>query len=506
MSVSSPVSEPPAVPVAAVSAVVVLAAGEGTRMRSRTPKVLHAAGGRPLLGSVLAAAQAVRPERVVVVVGAGREAVTAYLSQAAPTAEWVVQERQGGTGHAVRTALDTLPELTGTVVVTSGDTPLLQGATLERLVATHASSGASATVLSALLPDATGYGRVLRDETGAVTAIVEQRDATDEQLAVREINSGTYAFDAAALRGALARLSTDNAQGEEYLTDVLAILRADGLPVAAVAADDARDVAGVNDRVQLAEAEAVLRERVLLALMRSGVTVRDPASTWVEGSVRVEPDAVLLPGTRLHGSTTVATGAVVGPDATLVDTTVGEGAHVRNATCEGAEIGPGASVGPYTYLRPGTVLGRGAKAGGFVEMKSAVLGDEAKVPHLSYVGDAEIGEGANIGAATIFANYDGVAKHRSSVGPHARVGSDTVLVAPVSVGAGAYTAAGSVITEDVPAGAMGVARGRQRSVEGWVERRRAGSTSAEAAARARTADPRAADGAAAGTTDEGAPA
>ncbi|RZS87419.1 bifunctional UDP-N-acetylglucosamine pyrophosphorylase/glucosamine-1-phosphate N-acetyltransferase [Motilibacter rhizosphaerae] len=468
---------------AAVSAVVVLAAGEGTRMRSAQPKVLHRAGGRPLVDSVLAAAGALAPGLLVVVVGAGREQVQAHLAGSSPTARTVVQERQGGTGHAVRVALEQLPGLTGTVVVTAGDTPLLRGSTLVALVEGHARAGAAATVLSAVLDDATGYGRVLRDADGGVSGIVEHKDATPAEREVREINSGVYAFDAELLRGALERLSTDNAQGEEYLTDVVGILRADGRLVAAVVADDPLDVAGVNDRVQLAEAEAVLRDRRLLDLMRAGATVVDPRTTWVDADVQVGRDAVLLPGTRLHGRTTVGAGAVVGPDVTLTDTEVGDGARVRCTTADGARIGPGAEVGPYTYLRPGTVLGARAKAGGFVEMKGAVLGEGAKVPHLSYVGDATVGEGANLGAGTIVANYDGVAKHRTEVGPHARVGSDTVLVAPVRVGAGAYVAAGSVITADVPPGALGVARGRQRAVDGWVARRRAG-TASDAAARA----------------------
>ncbi|NHC15340.1 bifunctional UDP-N-acetylglucosamine diphosphorylase/glucosamine-1-phosphate N-acetyltransferase GlmU [Motilibacter deserti] len=477
---STPSSTPPGP--APVDAVVVLAAGEGTRMKSRTPKVLHAVAGRSLLGHVLAAAGELSPERVVVVVGAGRDHVVAHLSAIEPDAVPVVQERQGGTGHAVRTALEAMPELTGTLVVAAGDTPLLTPATLRALVEGHRTAGASATVLTALLEDPTGYGRVLRDATGGVAAIVEHRDATPEERAVREINSGIYVFAVEQLRAALGRLTTDNAQGEEYLTDVLAILREQGRPVAAVTAPDALDVAGVNDRAQLAQAGAALRDRLLLHWMRAGVTVVDPLTTWVDADVALAPDVTLLPGVRLHGGTTVAAGAVVGPDTTLVDTEVGEGAVVRSSTCEGARVGTGATVGPYTFLRPGTVLGAGAKAGGFVEMKNAVLGEEAKVPHLSYVGDAEVGAGTNVGAATIFANYDGVAKHRTKVGDHVRIGSDTVLVAPVTVGDGAYTAAGSVVTEDVPPGALAVGRSRQGNVDGWVERRRPGTSSARAAA------------------------
>ncbi|WP_231126888.1 bifunctional UDP-N-acetylglucosamine diphosphorylase/glucosamine-1-phosphate N-acetyltransferase GlmU [Motilibacter aurantiacus] len=458
-------------------------------MRSRTPKVLHAAAGRSLLGHVLTSVREISPARVVVVVGAGRDKVVAHLAETAPEALPVVQERQGGTGHAVRTALEALPDLTGTVVVTAGDTPLLSPATLQALVGTHAATGAAATVLTALLDDPTGYGRVLRDPAGNVAAIVEHRDATPEELAVHEINSGIYAFAADHLRSALAQLTTDNAQGEEYLTDVLAILREQARPVAAVVAPDALDVAGVNDRSQLALAGAALRDRLLLRWMRAGVTVVDPLTTWVDADVELAPDVTLLPGVRLHGRTSVAAGAVVGPDTTLVDTEVGADAVVRSSTCEGARIGERATVGPYTFLRPGTVLGAGAKAGGFVEMKNAVLGQEAKVPHLSYVGDAEVGDGTNVGAATIFANYDGVAKHRTTVGAHVRIGSDTVLVAPVTVGDGAYTAAGSVVTDDVPPGALAIGRSRQGTVDGWVERRRSGTSSAQAAQEARRAAP-----------------
>jgi len=285
----------------------------------------------------------------------------------------------------------------------------------------------------------------------------------------------------------LARLSTDNAAGEEYLTDAIAMLRGEGLAVGAVVAPDAQETHGVNDQVQLAAAHRALRDRVLRRWMLAGVSVVDPATTWVDVTVDLEPEAVLLPNTRLHGLTRVERGARVGPNSTLTDTLVEQGATVGDSTCVGAEIGPDAAVGPYTYLRPGTKLARGAKAGGFVEMKNAQLGEGSKVPHLSYVGDATIGEGTNIGAATVFVNYDGVHKHRTSVGDHVRVGSDSMLVAPVTIGDGAYTAAGSVIVQDVPPGAMAVARGRQRNVEGWVERRRPGTAAAQAAARARAA-------------------
>jgi bifunctional UDP-N-acetylglucosamine pyrophosphorylase/glucosamine-1-phosphate N-acetyltransferase len=351
----------------------------------------------------------------------------------------------------------------------------------------HDSQTRAATMLAARVDDPTGYGRVLRDDTGAVVGIVEEKDADDRQRMVDEVNSGMYAFALGPLREALRQLTTDNAQGEEYLTDVLGLMRDSGLSVGAVVASDAAEILGVNDRVQLAQAARVLRDRRNDALMRSGVTIVDPSSTWVDVDADVAADAVLHPGTILRGATSIGADAVVGPRVTLVDTEVGEGAVVRDATCELAVIGADATVGPYTYLRPGTVLGVGAKAGGFVEMKNAVVGDGSKVPHLSYVGDAEIGEGSNIGAATVFVNYDGAEKHRTVVGDAVRIGSDTMLVAPVSIGDGAYTAAGSVITEDVPPGAMAVGRARQRTIQGWTERKRPGSASAQAASAAKKA-------------------
>jgi bifunctional UDP-N-acetylglucosamine pyrophosphorylase/glucosamine-1-phosphate N-acetyltransferase len=474
--------------VTSAAAIVVLAAGEGTRMRSSTPKVLHEIGGRSLLGHALAAGRALGPERVLVVVGHAREQVVAHLAQVDPQALPVVQEQQNGTGHAVRIALEATGEIDGTVVVVCGDVPLLTGATLQDLLARHHGEENAATVLTAVVPDPTGYGRLVRDEAGAVLAIVEQRDATEAQRAIAEINSGVYAFDGKLLRDALTRLRTDNSQGEEYLTDVLAILRDDGHRVGALAAGDHHEILGVNDRVQLAELRRLLNDRVLTGWMRAGVTVVDPASTWIDVQATLEADCTIHPNTQLHGATRVETGAVVGPNTTLTDTQVGAGASVLASHATGAEIGPGATVGPYSYLRPGTRLGPRSKAGAFVEIKNSTVGAGSKVPHLSYVGDAEIGEGSNIGAATVVVNYDGVAKHRTVVGDHVRVGSDSMLVAPVTLGDGSYTAAGSVITSDVPPGALAVARGKQRNVEGWVERRRPGTKAAEAAAAAREKD------------------
>ena len=468
----------------AVAGVVVLAAGQGTRMRSAVPKVLHTLGGRSLLGHVLAAAEPLNAGATVVVVGAGRDLVEEHLAQVAPGAFPVVQEEQRGSGHAAAVALDAVPDLEGPVLLVNGDSPLLRAATVAALVEAHRAAGSVLTVLTAEVDDPTGLGRIVRDADGDVRAIVEERDATPEQRAIREINAGVYVGDAAAIRRALARISTDNDQGEQYLTDVLGLLVADGARVRGHVAEDPDDVLGCNDRRELAARRRTLNDRVLDDLMRSGVTVVDPQTTWVDVTCAVAADVVLEPGTQLRGVTTVAAGAVVGPDSTLVDTEVGEGASVVRTHSLQAVIGPEASVGPFADLRPGTRLGAGSKVGTFVETKNADIGEGSKVPHLSYVGDATIGAGTNIGAATVFVNYDGVAKHRTTIGAHARTGADNMFVAPVTVGDGAYTAAGSVITSDVPPGAMAVARAPQRNVAGWVRRRRSGTPAAEAAAAA----------------------
>ena len=462
--------------------VVILAAGEGTRMKSSTPKVLHSISGRSLVGHVLSAVTALSPQQVRVVVGAGREQVEAHLSEIAPHVTTIFQEKRGGTGHATQLALDGL-KASGTILVLAGDTPMLTGSSLSELLNAHHAGGFTASVLTAEHPDPTGYGRIIRADDDSLLRIVEERDADEIQRDILEVNSGVYAFDAVKLAGAIGKLKNDNSQGELYLTDVIEILRNDGGKIAAVLIDDFIEILGVNDRVQLAESAALLRDRINEDLMRDGVTIVDPLSTWVDATATVASDVVLMPGTAISGTTTVAAGAVIGPRTTLVDCTVGTGARVIESRCTEAIIGEGASVGPYTFLRPGTKLLPHSKVGAYVEMKNATLGEGSKVPHLSYVGDAVIGEGSNIGAATIFVNYDGVEKHYTVVGDHVRIGSDSMLVAPVTIGDGAYTAAGSVITEDVPPGAIGVGRAKQRNVIGWVLRKRAGSKSAEAAMR-----------------------
>jgi bifunctional UDP-N-acetylglucosamine pyrophosphorylase/glucosamine-1-phosphate N-acetyltransferase len=445
--------------------------------------------GRSLVGHVLAAvADGLGEAPTVVVVGRGADRVREHLADVAPEARTVLQAEQRGTGHAVRVALEEIGEVTGTVVVLNGDIPLVRAETLRRLVEEHESTGAAASVLTAEVPDPRGLGRIVRGDDGRLRAIVEERDASAEERAIREINAGAYAFEASALRELLGKLSTRNDQGEEYLTDVLALLVGDGLAVVGHRALAATEALGCNDRAELAALRAVLRDRVNLDWMRAGVTIMDPATTWIDVTVTLERDAVVEPNTHLRGATVIGEGASVGPDTTLIDTVVEAGATVVRAHAVGAQIGPGAQVGPYAYLRPGARLARKAKVGTFVEVKNTDIGEGAKVPHLSYVGDGTIGEGSNIGAATVFVNYDGVAKHRTVIGRHARTGADNMFVAPVEVGDGAYTAAGSVIIKDVPPGALAVSRGHQRNVEGWVARRRAGTAAAEAAARAQERD------------------
>jgi len=466
--------------------VVVLAAGEGKRMRSTLPKVLHPLLGRTLLGHVLHATGSLGAQRQIVVVGHGAEQVTAYLAETAPSAEAVLQADQRGTGHAVRTALDAFPDVTGTVIVVGGDTPMLRSATLTAMVDAHEQAGTIATVLTARVDDPFGLGRIVRDEQGRVAAIVEHRDATPEQLAINEVNTSVYAFDATALRDALGKLTAANDQGEEYLTDVLELLVSTGRPVAAHPLSDAEEGLGANDRAQLAGLAARLRDRINTDLMRSGVSMLDPATTWIDVTVRIEPDATIEPNTQLRGATSVAAGALVGPDTTLTNVVVGAGAQVIRTHGSDSVIGAGANVGPFAYLRPGTDLADSGKIGTFVETKNARIGQGSKVPHLTYVGDATIGRDVNIGAGTIFVNYDGVHKHQTTVEDGVFVGCDTTLVAPVTVRAGAYIAAGSSINEDVPSGALGIARARQRNIDGWVERKRAGTKGAKAAAAADT--------------------
>lgn len=470
-------------------AVVVLAAGAGTRMKSDRQKTLHEIGGRSLLSHSLHAAAGIHPSQLVAVVGHQRDqvapAVEAIADEMQVEIRQAVQEEQNGTGHAVQVGLTAIPDFDGTVVVTNGDVPLLTPETLEALVDKHEQEHAAVTVLSLDFEDPTGYGRIIRGEAGDVLEIVEEKDATDEQRKVKEVNSGVFAFDGAVLRSALERITPDNAQGEFYITDVLGIARHDGLRVAAFTAPDARELAGVNDRVQLAEAGKELNRRLVEKAMRAGATVIDPATTWIGVEVEIGRDVIIHPNTQLWGSTVIGDGAEIGPDTTLTDMEVGVRAKVVRTQGELGVIGEEATVGPFTYIRPGTELGARGKLGGFVESKNAKIGEGSKVPHLTYIGDATVGRESNIGASSVFANYDGVNKHHTTIGNYCRTGSDTMFVAPVNIGDGAYTGAGTVITEDVPAGALAIKEGRQRNIEGWVEKNRPGTEAAEAAKQAR---------------------
>ena len=466
-------------------AVIVLAAGQGTRMKSRLPKVLHPLAGVPLIGHVLATARALEPAHVVAVVRHERDTVAAAILDLDAETLIADQDSVPGTGRAVEAALDALPaDFEGDVLVVSGDVPLLDAETLAHLVAEHRTRSAAATVLSAVLDDATGYGRIVRAEDGGLDRIVEQKDASDAERALTEINSGTYVFTAAPLRSSLALVSTDNAAQEKYLTDVIGLLRGDGHGVAALPAGQSWLVAGINDRVQLSDAALRLNAMIVRGWQLAGVTISDPASVWIDRTVTLEADSEILPGTQLKGATSVASGAVVGPDTTLVDTEVGEGARVSRTDATLAVVGAGASVGPFAYLRPGTVIGEQGKVGTFVETKNTTLGAGSKVPHLSYIGDTTVGEGSNIGAGTITANYDGVNKHKTVVGSHVRTGSHNVFVAPVRIGDGAYSGAGTVIRKNVAAGELALNVAPQRNLAGWVATNRPGTAAAEAAAAA----------------------
>ncbi len=467
-------------------AAIVLAAGEGTRMRSAVPKVLHSIAGRSLLGHAVHAVAALEPEHLVVVVGHGgdrvSDAVTALGEELARPVDTAVQETRRGTGHAVQCGLAALPsDISGPVLITYGDVPLLEPSTLEALLATHADVGAAVTMLTSRLPDPSGYGRVLRGTDGGIEAIVEHADATAEQRDIQEINAAIYAFDAAFLRAAIGRLRPTNSKNELYLTDLIAMARAAGHAVTGLCWPDVWQSRGVNDGIQLAEARAELNRRVLRGWMLAGVVVVDPATTWIDVEVRLAPDVTVRPGTQLLGTTTVGGGADIGPDTTLTDCEIGAGASVVRTHGSGSTVGAGASVGPFAYLRPGVRLGERGKIGTFVEVKNSTIGEGTKVPHLTYVGDATIGDHSNIGASSTVVNYDGVRKHRTVIGSHVKTGSGTKFVAPVEVGDGAYTGAGAVVRQDVPPGALAVSGGPQRNIEGWVEQNRPNTPAADAA-------------------------
>ena len=446
-----------------------MAAGQGTRMHSALPKVLHPVCGRPMVAWPILAAREAGARRVCVIVSPGND-----LSAGLPSGtETVVQPQPDGTGGALRAAAEVIAA-SDTVIVLSGDTPLLGADGIAALIEAHRAGDAAATVMTTELDDPGSFGRVVRGADGAVERVVEAKapgDATAEQLAIREVNAGTYAFDGTALAAALERLGSDNAQGEYYLPDVLPLIREAGGTVAAHLVGDPAVNLGVNDRADLARVTVEARRRILLGHMRAGVTIDDPASTWIDADVGIDPDVTIAPGCSLRGATSVGAGSAIGPVTTLVDARIGRNVTVPHSYLVECEVADDATVGPFAYLRPGAALGEGAKAGTFVEIKNSRIGAGAKVPHLSYIGDAEVGEGSNLGASTVTANYDGREKHRTVIGTDVKSGVDTTFVAPVEVGDGAYTGAGSVITEDVPPGALGIARSEQENVEGFAERK-----------------------------------
>ncbi|SIK51941.1 UDP-N-acetylglucosamine pyrophosphorylase GlmU [Mycobacteroides abscessus subsp. abscessus] len=468
----------------APSAVIVLAAGAGTRMKSETPKVMHGIGGRSMVEHAIAAARELNPERLAAVVRFQRDKVAAHILDFDTDVTIVDQDDIPGTGRAVEVGLLGLDEsarVEGTVIVTYGDVPLLRAETLRELIAEHEENRNAVTVLTTHIQNPGSYGRIVRSASGEVTAIVEAKDATDQQLKITEINSGIYAFDAGVLRDSLTEVTTDNAQGEKYITDVLSIARENGHRTSALAIEDRWEVEGANDRVQLAQLGRKLNDRLTEMHMRNGVTIVDPQTTWIDSTVTIANDVTILPGTQLQGTTSVGTGSVIGPDSTLKNVEIGENATISRTHGSDALIEAGATVGPFAYLRPGTILRESGKIGTFVETKNTEIGKGSKLPHLSYAGDVTIGENSNIGAASVFVNYDGVNKHRSTVGNNVRMGSDNMYVAPVNIGDGAYSGAGTVIRKDVPAGALAINVAPQRNIDGWVLENRAGTEAAEAA-------------------------
>ena len=446
---------------------VILAAGKGSRMKSALPKVLHPVGGKTMVEHVLAAAHMAGAKRKVVVVGFGAESVETTLGS---QAEYVIQDQQLGTGHAVMQASSCLQDFEGTVMVLCGDTPLLRGQTLAKLFAEHQAVQAKATVLTAYMTDPTGYGRVIRDDNGQVLKIIEQKDATSSELAVNEVNTGIYCFERTALFDALRNVNCNNMQGEYYLTDVIGVLAKEQAKVWAVQVDDAEETLGINSRMQLAVAEKILRRRKLVSLLDNGVTIMDIDSTFIDDQVCIEPDTVIYPFTWIEGATTIGKGSKIGPNSRIQNSSIGENTTLHFIYAHDCQIGNDVTVGPYVHLRPNTVLADGVKIGNFVEVKNSQVGVGSKIPHLSYIGDTDMGAGVNIGCGTITVNYDGKKKHRTIIEDRAFIGCNSNLVAPVTVGEKAFVGAGSTITKNVPAQALGVARARQSIIEGWVDK------------------------------------
>ena len=452
--------------------VAVLAAGKGTRMKSAIPKVLHRAAGEALIEHVLRAADALRPKTITVIVGHMADAVKAGLSKRMGLA-FALQEPQLGTGHALMQVEPHLRDASGTLVLLSGDVPLLKAATLRRLVERHQQTAAAATVLTARVSQPQGYGRIVRDRDGAIAAIVEEKDATADERAIDEINSGVYAFDLGPLFEALQSVGAANAQGEYYLPDLVRIYRGRGMRVETVVVADAREVLGVNSRKELTDVTAIMKADRIDALMADGVTVVDPASTWIGPDVVIGADTVLHPSVFLEGRTRIGRGCVINSGVRIVDSVLDDEVVVNNfCVISESHIATGAQVGPFAHIRPLSEIGEGARIGNFVELKKTAFGKGSKANHLAYLGDSTVGQNVNIGAGTITCNYDGTAKHATVIEDGAFIGSDSQLVAPVRVGKGAYVAAGSSIVEDVPDGALGIARGRQTNKPGWAAKKK----------------------------------
>jgi len=451
--------------------VVILAAGQGTRMKSTQPKVLHTIAGRSLLEHVLRTADSLHPSSVTIVVGHRADAIRDKLV-GRQNLRFVLQEPQLGTAHALQQTEPALSGQTGTVVLLSGDVPLLSRSTLRRLTDLHRGAKAAATVVTATVERPYGYGRIVRSG-GRIVRIVEERDATPAERQIKEINSGIYAFDLAPLFDALRGIASQNAQGEFYLTDLVAIYRRRKLPVETHMVENAEEIRGINSRTELAEVSRLVRQTKNEELMAAGVTLVDPATTYIEPDVEIGPDTIIHPGVTIEGSTKIGAACEIQANVRIADSELGDRVTINNfCLIVGARVADGVAIGPFAHLRPDSDVGEGAKVGNFVELKKTSLGAGSKVNHLSYLGDATVGARVNVGAGTITCNYDGVNKHRTVIEDGAFIGSDTQLIAPVTVGKGAYVGAGSSITEDVPAGSLGIARGRQTNIEGWVERKK----------------------------------
>ncbi|MBE8954501.1 MAG: bifunctional UDP-N-acetylglucosamine diphosphorylase/glucosamine-1-phosphate N-acetyltransferase GlmU [Quinella sp. 2Q5] len=447
---------------------LILAAGKGTRMKSKLPKVLHKVGGKPMLQHVIDAAKQAGSQREVVVIGSGAELVQQTISGV----EFVEQTQQLGTGHAVLMARKNFDHSSGTLLILCGDTPLLTSKLLQNFATAHENSKCAATVLTAEMPDPTGYGRVIHEDDGTFSRIVEDKDADAAQRKIREVNAGVYCFDVQKLFGALERVTNDNAQGEYYLPDVLAILKGDGETVGTFGAEYCEETIGINSRVQLAAAERILRQRKTFELMNNGVTIVDPHSTFIDVDVEIGQDTVIHPNTYLEGATKIGSDCDIGPDVRFVNMTVGNNVTAHFSYCHDAEIYNDVTIGPYVHVRPGTKISDRVKVGNFVEIKNSTIGKGTKLPHLQYIGDSDVGEGVNIGCGTVTCNYDGKNKHRTKIGDNAFIGCNTNLVAPVSVGDGAYIAAGSTITKDVPMNNLAIARARQTNIDNWNDKRK----------------------------------